>query len=86
MKLKKIPKFKSLKEEALFWDKNDVGEYFDLSTFTLVKPKTKLQETYVTVRMDKPLRDKIKDLAKSEDRSVSSLIRMWAIKNLPSSS
>lgn len=85
--LKPVPEFKSLTEEAEFWDSHDLTEYFDFSKakwgkFVLEKPKTK--DNSLTIRLQSDLKEKLDSLAQKLGLSASSLIRMWTIEKLSS--
>ncbi|QQG44569.1 MAG: hypothetical protein HYW86_01475 [Candidatus Roizmanbacteria bacterium] len=85
MKKKKIPKFKSMSEEAKFWDTHSLADYWssfkkiDLSV-ELQKPK---EETLI-VRLQKGIKNRLERIAKSKGISVSSLARLWITEKLQS--
>ncbi len=84
--LRPVPKFKSIKEEALFWDDHDLTDYFDFSKmkrvrFVLEKPKKRRS---LTIRLPDNLIDKIEKRAESLGLSLSSLARMWFVEKLSS--
>ncbi len=79
--LKKIPEFKNLKEEAAFWDRHDINDYFpeikEIKASYLAKlPK----EETVVVRLQKNLKKRLERIAKNKDVSLSTLLRMWCIE------
>ncbi len=83
-KLRPIPKFKSLGEEANFWDSHDLTEYFDFSKskwgrFVLEKSK---KEGSLTIRLQINLINKIKAFAASNNLTTSSLARTWLTERL----
>lgn len=83
-KLKPIPKFKSLDEEATFWDTHDLTKYFDFSKMKrggFVLEDTK-KEKSLTIRLQPELIGKIKKMANNIGLSTSSLARMWFIEKL----
>ena len=81
--MKRIPKFKSYKEEAKFWDSHDVTDYLDelepvKMTMDLKEPK---QET-LTLRIQPVLKSRLEKIAKSYGVNLSTLARIWLIDKL----
>ena len=79
--LKKIPDFKTEKEEREFWEANDSSEYLDLSNaeravFPNLKPSTKS----ISLRLPQGLLDMIKVEANKRDVPYQSLIKVWLAK------
>ena len=73
----RIPEFKSLDEEALFWDTHDITDFEDETdnvniVFDLHKPK---QETLV-LRLQRNVKDKLEHVAKLKGINVSALTRI----------
>ena len=82
-KLKKIPKFKSEKEERIFWSKHDSSDYVDWSKahqviFRDLKPST---ET-ISLRLAAPLLSRLKSEAHKQDVPYQSLIKVLLSKSL----
>lgn len=79
----KMPKFKSIKEEAKFWDTHDVTDYLtDLEPVELVfDPSTKKKET-LTIRVQPGLKKRLKTIAKNYGLNLSTLARIWLIDKL----
>lgn len=78
-----IPKFKTIEEEAKFWDTHDFTDFEDELenveiVFELEKPRT---ETLV-VRLQKKSKDKLRRAARSRGLNVSTLARMWLMEKL----
>ncbi|MEW6408967.1 MAG: BrnA antitoxin family protein [Nitrospirota bacterium] len=76
-KLKKVPRFKSEKEEFEFWSTHDSTEYVDYSKakrvlFTNLKPSTRS----ISVRLPESLIDHLKLLANKRDIPYQSLLKM----------
>lgn len=76
-KLKKIPKFKTKKQEALFWQKQDSADYIDWSqakraVFPSLKPSTKT----ISLRLPESLLNEIRILANKEDVPYQSLMKI----------
>jgi predicted DNA binding CopG/RHH family protein len=73
---KTIPKFKNIKEEKLFWQKNDTTDYIDwnkanYAVFPNLKPSTKT----ISIRLPEPLLDAVKELANKRDIPYQSFIK-----------
>ncbi len=83
-KLRPVPNFKSLKEEALFWDSHDLTDYFDFSKGKIVRFELigEEKEESLTFRLQKNLKSKLEEIANGLGLSVSSLLRMWTIERL----
>lgn len=81
--LKKIPKFKSEKEEAEFWTKHDSTEYIDYSKakqtlFPNLRPTTRT----ISIRLPESLIEHIKVLANKRDIPYQSLMKMFLIERI----
>ncbi|PIZ43565.1 hypothetical protein COY34_00645 [candidate division WWE3 bacterium CG_4_10_14_0_2_um_filter_42_8] len=79
----RIPKFKTIAEEAEFWDTHSLVDYLGelepvKPTFTRVKEKRAL----MSFRISRALKQEIEKAAKSYDVSPSSLVRLWMIEGL----
>ncbi len=77
-RLKKIPKFKTEKEEVAFWSTHDSTEYIDYSKakrslFPSLKPST---ET-ISLRLPKSLLDHLKTLANKRDVPYQTLLKLF---------
>jgi len=79
----KLPKFKSIKEEAEFWDTHDVTDYLsELEPVELVfDPSTEKKET-LTIRVQPGLKKRLKTIAKNYGLNLSTLTRIWLIDKL----
>jgi len=78
-KMKKIPKFKSEKEEADFWSTHDSTGYESEETkVKFVRPKKKL----VSLRLDDKTIHQLKKIAESKGIGYLQLVRMWVLENL----
>lgn len=82
-KLKKIPKFKTEKEEREFWQKVDSTEYVDYSglekwTF----PNLKLTSKPITIRIPESIIEKVKIRANKADMPYQTLIKQYIYKGL----
>lgn len=79
----KIPKFKSIEEEAEFWDTHSVTDFEDETedvdiVVELEKPRT---DTLV-IRVQKNIKDKMEKVAKKKGINVSTLARIWLSQKL----
>lgn len=81
--LKKIPKFKSEKEERLFWQKVDSTEYVDWSKAEKwVFPNLKLTSTPITIRIPDSLLNRVKMRAHKNDIPYQTLMKQFIYKGL----
>lgn len=76
-KRKKIPKFKSIKDEVLFWREHDSVDYIDWpkakqASFPHLKPSTKT----ISLRLPESLLYQLRILANKEDVPYQSLMKM----------
>ena len=85
-KVSRIPKFKSLDEEARFWDTHSFADYWDeFKDVNMVVNLQKPKEETMILRVQKNLKNKIEKIAKKRGLSVSSLIRIWLTQKLQTS-
>jgi predicted DNA binding CopG/RHH family protein len=76
--LKKIPKFDSPEEEALFWDEHDSAEYVDWSKVeNTVFPNLKSSTESISLRLPSTLLARIKELANEKDVPYQSLMKVY---------
>jgi len=83
LKKSKIPKFKTIAEEAEFWDKHDFTEFAD--ELKPVEVKVALgqpKEDVLTVRLQKTLKEKLSSLAEEMGVNTSTLARMWIVEKI----
>ena len=79
--MKKIPKFKSEKEEADFWATHDSIDYLSETKevkVNFVRPNKKL----VSLRLDEKTIRELKKIAESKGIGYLQLVRMWVLENL----
>lgn len=79
--MKKIPKFKSEKEEADFWATHDSTDYLSETKEIKVRfsrPSKKL----VSLRLDEKTIKRLKRIANSKGIGYLELVRMWVLENL----
>ena len=82
-KLKKLPEFKSVSEEAVFWQDHDSSEYIDWSeakeaSFPNLKPSTKT----ISLRLSESLLNEIKTLANKEDVPYQSFMKILLSRSI----
>ena len=82
-KLKKIPKFRSEKEEAEFWATHDSTGYIDYSKakkalFPSLKPTTRT----ISIRLPESLIEHLKVLANKRDIPYQSLMKMFLVERI----
>lgn len=82
-KKSRIPKFKSIAEEAEFWDTHSITDFEDETedveiVFELDKPR---EETLV-LRVQKEVKEKLKITARKKGLNPSTLARMWLMEKL----
>lgn len=82
-KVKRIPKFKTLAEEARFWDTHDVTDYLSEMKKTKVSfdPLAPKEET-LTIRIQSTLKNKLEEAARHYGINLSTLTRIWFIDKL----
>ncbi len=82
--IKPIKPFKTLDEEAEFWDTHDTSKVFEnpkisISDLLELEPK---KDVVMTVRVQKAVKDKIEKIAKTKGINSTTLSRMWLIERL----
>jgi len=82
-KLKKVPKFKSEKEELEFWSTHDSADYIDYSKakrtlFPNLKPSTRT----ISIRLPESLVEYLQVLANKRDIPYQSLLKMFLIEKV----
>ena len=76
-----IPPFKTLDEEADFWDTHDVSEFGKVPLMELPLLETEKEES-LTVRLQKSVKTKLTRVARAKGVNVGTLTRMWLIERL----
>lgn len=79
----KIPEFKSVREEALFWDSHSIADFMDETRKVEVTyaPKKEAKKS-ITIRMAPSVKREVEKRADHYDISPSTLIRMWVVESL----
>lgn len=76
--LKKVPKFKSEKEERAFWAAHDSTDYVDYSkSWLVVFPQLKPPTETISLRLSKFLLDHTKNLANKRDVPYQTLMKVF---------
>ncbi len=80
---KKIPKFKTIQEEARFWDTHDVTDYLDeLEPVDLEVDLGVPKKEVLTIRVQPGLKKRLEKLATSYGVNLSTLARILLIDKL----
>ncbi|MGH2559377.1 MAG: CopG family antitoxin [Thermomicrobiales bacterium] len=81
-----IPDFKSIEEEAAFWDTHDFTDYLDeFKPVTIRVSKNFRSQTLsngITVRLDAPTLVQLREFAQQKGIGPSTLARMWILEKL----
>ena len=73
-----IPSFKNEDEERAFWDKVDLGEYFEASDFEKVSfPNLKSTTRPVSIRIPEHVLNRVKERANETNVPYQSLIKEY---------
>jgi len=76
----KIPKFKTIREEAEFWDTHDLTDYAEdlrpAKNVVFARPERQM----VTLRLDKKIVNRLKAFGIRKGIGYSALLRMWIIE------
>ena len=76
----------SYEEEAKWWDTHDWGEFWDeLKDVNIVVDLHKPKEETLVLRLQKNLKEKLYNIAKSKGITMSTLARMWLMEKLQTS-
>ncbi|MCX6792127.1 MAG: CopG family antitoxin [Candidatus Gottesmanbacteria bacterium] len=79
----RIPTFKTLAEEARFWDTHSFADFEDeLKDVDIVVELQKPAEETLILRIQKSLKNRLAKIAKKQGISISSLSRMWLMERL----
>jgi predicted DNA binding CopG/RHH family protein len=81
--LKKIPKFKTEKEESLFWQKSGSGDYVDWSKAERwIFPNLKLTSSPITIRIPDSLLNRVKIRAHQKDIPYQTLMKQFIYEGM----
>ncbi|MER3447839.1 MAG: hypothetical protein C4291_13860 [Candidatus Dadabacteria bacterium] len=78
----RVPKFKSDREAAEFWNTHSLKEFEGDLEFLKEKIFVKTEKQVMTIRVDKKLVDAIKAIAREKGINYSTLARMWLIERI----
>lgn len=80
---RKIPVFKSRREEARFWDSHDINDYLPVMKDVGVIYGAKIpKDETIVIRIQTKLKRKLDLIAKNQGLSLSTLLRLWFIEKL----
>ena len=78
-----IPKFKNIKEEASFWDKNDITDFLPKMKEVKVKYSPKiLKEENIVIRIQPEMKKRLEMVAENKGLTLSVMLRMWFVERL----
>ena len=81
--LKKIPKFKTEKEEAHFWDTHDTTDYIDWrKAKRTIFPNLKPSSRAIPIKLPNWLLERLKFLANKHSTSYQALLRSFLVKEV----
>lgn len=78
---KPISPFKTLDEEAEFWDTHDTADFGKVPLLSLPLLESEKEDS-LTVRLQKTVKLKLARIARAKGISVGTLSRMWLIEKL----
>ena len=78
---KPIPDFKSREEMAEWFDTHDMTDY-NLKPVKVQFELEKPRDENIVIRVQKPIKDQLEQVARSKGLQLSSLARMWLMEKL----
>jgi predicted DNA binding CopG/RHH family protein len=82
----RIPRFKSVEEEAAFWDTHDLTEFEDelevVTDVRFVKAGARGAKKAITVRLEEDTLEALTQAAREKGVGSSTLVRMWIREHL----
>ena len=82
---KKIPKFKTEKQERKFWETHDSSDYIDWNDAEKVTlPKLKPSTKTISIRLPESLLEELKVLANKRDVPYQSLLKIFLSERIDS--
>ena len=81
-KKNKIPEFKSIAEEAVFWDTHDTADFEDEFEEIEAVFEAPLLKRGIIVILDEPYLSQLKELAEQTHSNASALAREWLMERL----
>ncbi len=86
-KVSNIPTFKTLEEEANFWDTHSFTEFEDeLEDVSIVVQLHQPKQETLVLRLQKNSKDRMKKIARHKGLGISALARLWILEKLHASS
>lgn len=83
MKTKQIPQFKSIQEEALFWDTHALTDYWGpMEEVSLEYVPAPRKAESITIRLEPELKRRLEQVARQNNLSLSTFSRLWLIDRL----
>lgn len=83
MKKSRIPKFKSIEEEAKFWDTHSFADYWDeFKPVDLAVELSKPKEETLVLRVTKEVKNKLEEKARDKGITTSTLARILLTEKL----
>jgi predicted DNA binding CopG/RHH family protein len=80
---KRLPKFKDEAAERKFWETHDSTDYLDWRKGKrMMLPKLKPSSQTISLRLPKPMLDRLKLLANKRDVPYQSLLKMFVAERL----
>ncbi|MCR4315127.1 MAG: BrnA antitoxin family protein [Planctomycetes bacterium] len=81
--MKKIPKFRTEKQEREFWQKHDSAEFIDWKKANkVVMPKLKPSLKTISLRLPESMLDELRTLANKRDVPYQSLLKMFLAEKI----
>jgi hypothetical protein len=77
-----IPEFKTIAEEAAFWDTHDTTDFEDEFEEIEVEFEAPLLKRGLTIMLDEPYLSQLKEAAERQHRPAATLAREWLIERL----
>ncbi len=84
----KLPNFKTLNEEAEFWESHSLTEYLDELEDVQFEIELSPEDSYLTIQVTPALIKTLRDVAKSRGLSIRDLLKQWveSVKNVSTTS
>ena len=76
---KQLPKFQTLEEFALFWEKESAFEYEGLED---VEDRSRMKRVRIPLSLPQSVARRVKQLAKSQGLKTEELLEVWIRKQL----
>ena len=80
--MEKLPKFKTIEEEAKFWDTHSFTDFADNYKEMKTNRVADKKDSVITVKMPSATKEALSIIAKKSHVAPSTLIRMWTTEKL----